>query len=332
MQRIRYKSICLFLLIISLSLSSCQTKKKKVIYSIYPVQYILSFLAQDIVQMTSLQNEDIITVQAALKKDNSSALLKESGIYFHLGSLEPYNTVLKEEIMMNKQLQSVDLTSSNILFDFGRYVISKKENGKEKFKVVPYYEGEIFKNIDVEQKDLYLWLVPITMLSMAKKISYTLSQLFPEKKVKLQERLAKLDKELINLDAKLQKLADYLIANNKKISFVSTTCSFGSWQKAYGFEVYPLVLSKYGILPNEDQLLKMEETIRQNNVHYIAHEENLSPEMEVLYKTVKTDLNLKEFTLFNLSSKPNKKDSDKKYYISLMYENYNQLETIMETR
>ena len=28
------------------------------------------------------------------------------------------------------------------------------------------------------------------------------------------------------------------------------TASFGNWQKTYGFQVYPVILAKYGALPN----------------------------------------------------------------------------------
>ena len=34
--------------------------------------------------------------------------------------------------------------------------------------------------------------------------------------------------------------------NQKSIRFVSMTASFGNWQKTYGFQVYPIILSKYG--------------------------------------------------------------------------------------
>lgn len=319
------------LLTFSLLLSACKVRKTKILYSIYPIQYILTFLGKDSLQMESIQKEDKLAIQATTRKETSSELLKKAGIYFHLGELEPYNSVLKEEIQGTPELKNIDLSSSNAVFDFGRYVKVEKA-GEFKQVVEPYYKGEEFEAVDTLKKDLFLWLVPITMLSMSKTVYNNITQLYPENKKIYQTNLEKLSEELISLDEKYQSLANRLLENKEKISFVSVSASFGSWQKAYGFETYPLVISQYGVLPNQAQLAKIEESIKNNQVHYIAHEENLSEEMEILYQTVKKDLNLKEVTLYNLASMPQSEDNQKKDYISLMYENYNQLESMVEKK
>ena len=170
------------------------------------------------------------------------------------------------------------------------------------------------------------------MLSMAKTIHQNLVELYPERKKLYDQHLAFLENELISLDAKYQDLANQLVKEKKRIAFVSVTSSFGSWQKAYGFEIYPLVLSKYGVLPNRKQLDFIKEKIKQNKVHYIVHEENLSQEMEDLYQKVKKELNLKEVSLSNLSSKPVTDKNKQKDYVSIMYENYNHLVNMVESK
>ena len=74
------------------------------------------------------------------------------------------------------------------------------------------------------------------------------------------------------------------------------------------------------------------EKIKQNKVHYIVHEENLSQEMEDLYQKVKKELNLKEVSLSNLSSKPVTDKNKQKDYVSIMYENYNHLVNMVESK
>ena len=57
------------------------------------------------------------------------------------------------------------------------------------------------------------------------------------------------------------------------------TGSFGCWQKDYGFQVYPVCLSKYGAIPSAAELKIIKERIIKDNVQYIAYEPNLSEDM-----------------------------------------------------
>ncbi|MBW9212034.1 MULTISPECIES: metal ABC transporter solute-binding protein, Zn/Mn family [Terrabacteria group] len=328
----KFRNMTLVLVLcVSLTLSACQAKKKKIAYTIYPVEYLLKMLGQEHLDMVSIQKEKALNVQSSTRSNDTNTILSQVGIYFHIGSLEPYGAVLKEELESQSHLKKIDLSNGNAVYEFGRYRTELK-NGKEVTQVESYYDDSSFQLVDTNKRDLNLWLVPITMLSMAKTIHQNLEELYPENKKLYDQHLASLEYELINLDAKYQDLANQLVKENKRIAFVSVTSSFGAWQKAYGFEVYPLVLSKYGVLPNEEQLAFMEKKIKENKVHYIVHEENLSKEMEILYQRVKEDLDLKEVSLSNLSSKPSADKKKQKDYISVMYENYSHLVNIVESK
>jgi ABC-type Zn uptake system ZnuABC Zn-binding protein ZnuA len=108
------------------------------------------------------------------------------------------------------------------------------------------------------------------------------------------------------------------------------TASFGNWQKTYGFQVYPVILSKYGVLPNAKQLELIEERIRTDGVKYIVYEPNMTDDMVTLFNRIEDDLGLRRVELSNLSSLTGSESG--KDYLSIMYENLNALETMTEDR
>ena len=110
------------------------------------------------------------------------------------------------------------------------------------------------------------------------------------------------------------------------------TASFGNWQKTYGFQVYPMILSKYGTLPSEAQLAIIEQRIKDDNVHYIVYEENMTQDMIDLFNRVQDDLGLTRVELSNLSSLTGGEIEAGKDYLSIMYENLAVLETMAEAR
>ena len=106
------------------------------------------------------------------------------------------------------------------------------------------------------------------------------------------------------------------------------TAGFGNWQKTYGFQVYPIIMSKYGVLPNDEQLKAIEERLKRDNVQYIVYEPNMTDDMKVLFRKVQSDLDLKRIDLSNLSSLTEDQEEDGKDYLSLMYENLSILQTL----
>ena len=106
------------------------------------------------------------------------------------------------------------------------------------------------------------------------------------------------------------------------------TGSFGCWQKDFGFQVYPVCLSKYGALPNEVQLEAIKNRIIADDVKFIAYEPNMSEEMMELFIQLEEELGLKRVTLYNISSLTNSQIDSGKDYLSLMYENLSVLESM----
>lgn len=307
-------------------LHGCTASRKTVAYTVYPVGWLLNTISGNTIPTVSIQNETPVVVEGTSLKSNYRDLLKSAKAFFHIGGLEPYITVMGKTVE-ESGVDEQDLSSLNAIYDFARYreVISK---GEITFIESAYYDGTVFKSIDTNTKDLYFWNDPISMMSMGRNICDWLKENYPDKADDFDENYQRLETELIDLDAKYQAYAETLVQDKETISFVSVTPSFGTWQKTYGFQIYPLVLSRFGEIPTEAQITLIETRIRTDGVKYIFHETNLTPDMEILYARVQKDLDLTPVEVSNLSALSASQQTDGKDYLSIMYENLAQLESI----
>lgn len=324
------KTLCLFLsaLLCCSLLTGCAPIKTKIAYTIYPIQYLLSRLVDDSISYESIQDDTI--VQRATLKSSYQEILKDSAVLMHVGQLEPYFSVYSADIN-ETEVTKLDLSSLNAVYKFQRYTPIVTD-GQVTYIEGPYYNDSSFDNIDTDTIDLYLWTDPIVMLSMAKDICKWLDSTYPEKAQVFDENLKDLETDLFNLDAQYQSLSTSIFNNNKMIRFVSMTASFGNWQKTYGFEVYPVILSKYGVLPNETQLDAIKQRIIDDNVKYIVYEPNMTEDMIELFDELQEELGLTRVELSNLSSLTNEENDSGKDYLSIMYENLQVLELMVEDR
>lgn len=326
MKRLCALMISLFLLVSSLC--GCTTFKTKIAYTVYPVGFLCERLSGTLVESRSVSDNAIVQ-RSVLKKDYRE-ILDDSAVFFHIGFLEPYYSLYSSEFS-SLPLTQIDLSVLNAVYDFQRYT-AVQADGETNYIETPYYRGDEFLMIDTDSKDLYLWTDPIAMLSMAKDIRQWLVTTFPDDAPSFEKNFITLENDLINLDAQYQALASSNEQNNRVIRFVSMTASFGNWQKTYGFQVYPMILSKYGALPNEVQLASIEQRIRDDGVKYIVYESNMTEDMIELFNRVEDDLGLTRVELSNLSSLTDSEAEAGKDYLSIMYENLSVLETMVEDR
>lgn len=310
-------------------LIGCTNKRVKIAYTIYPIGYLISRIGTEQTQYQSIQKDNSI-VQSSTISDDYESILDTSKVLFHIGDLEPYYSVYLNDIKENG-ITDIDLSSNNAVYPFARYTRTETDEGIV-YEESAYYEGSEFESIDTYKKELCLWMDPITMLSMASDINDYFISSDVANAQKYQENFESLEADLIDIDAQYQNLATSLEENNEVIKFVSMSASFGSWQKAYGFEVYPVILSRYGTLPNETQLQAIEERIINDGVKYIAYEPNMGEEMIDLYNQVKEDCSLTRIELSNLSSLSDEESNAGKDYISIFYQNLQTLESIKESR
>lgn len=312
------------IIVLVLSLTGCAKVKTYASYTIYPIGYLLNRIGGNRIQTISVQNSDL--VQRAKPVDNFQEILDDSIFFFHIADLEPYLEMYDDELT-STEANNVDLSLLNAIYRFKRYT-RVSSGGIDTYIESNYYDGDCFENVDTYDNDLSLWLDPSGMLSMAKDVYDTLASNYVEQASFFKTNYDALYNDLTSLEAAYQSLSTKLKKENKVIKFVSMTPSFGSWQKSYGFSVYPVCLSKYGVLPNEEQLAIIKQRIIDDNVQYIVYEPNMTTEMFDLCKELETELGLKRVNLSNISSLTKTQIEDGKDYLSIMYENLSVLENI----
>ena len=318
------RKILVILLVIMLA--GCGNVKHYSAYTIYPIGYLLNRIGGNRIDAVPIQTNTIVQVSNIV--DNYEEILSDSSVLFHIGNLEPYMDLYENQIKnLDIDLSAGDLSILNCLYEYKRYT-PVVVDGKVSYVEGPFYEGDIFNEIDTYDLDPYIWLSPSGMYCMAKDVYDYLSSNYVEQSSYFKENYQTLADELIALDASYQALATKLIKENKSIKFVSMSGSFGCWQKDFGFQVYPVCLSKYGALPSDAQLEIIKNKIIADGVNYIAYEPNMSDEMLALFNKLEDELKLKRVTLYNISSLTNPQIDSGKDYLSLMYENLSILENM----
>lgn len=311
-------------MMICLTLVGCTSAKHYVSYTIYPIGYLLNRIGGNKISTASIQNNNMVQISSI--NDDYIDTLNDSVVLFHIGNLEPYMDLYDEEIK-ETEVNDVDLSVLNTLYEYKRY-IPVVVDGKLNYVEAEYYENDLFKEIDMYSYDPFIWLSPIGMTSMAKDVKEYLSSNYFEQSEYFEDNYQKLSDELIALDAAYNTLSSQLVASNKTIKFVSMTGSFGCWQKDYGFQVYPICLSKYGALPSDAELEIIKQKIKDDNVQYIAYESNMNEEMAALFTQIEEELGLKRVTLHNISSLTAAQIESGKDYMTLMYDNLSYLQNM----
>jgi len=313
----RLIKLSLILLMFGTLITGCKVSKLKVCATIYPVKYLIEKIGGNRVDNCMISdNTQILRAQISpsFKSDLTGAKL-----LFHVGDVEPFLALYEREIK-NQQIAFVDLSATSALYKYKRYNYVTK-NETTVIVESEYYPPEAFVDVDMYDNDPYIWLDPIGMTSMGRTVMEYLIEYAPYDKEFFEANFAVLESELVRMDAEFQVLKQSL----NKIKFVSVSPSFGSWQKSYGVEVYPLILSKFGVVPNSQQMTVIETSIKDNQVKYLAVEgfefTDFQSEVDRLTKTYK----LQPIVLHNLSF-ISKEDLDAgKDYQTLMYENFDAL-------
>ena len=289
--------LILVLCMVLLGAGGCAAASEQIAYSVYPIAYLIERIAGSTVTAVSVETNTI--AQKSQLKEDYKEILDNSEVFMHIGDLEPYLSAYDDEIRASGT-QILDLSAVNAIYPFGRYT----DDGNE----VAYYEDECLQMVDTWNYEMNLWMDPISMVS----------------------NLASLKLDLVNLDAQFEVLASQLKQSGQKLQFVTMSASFGIWQNTYGFGIYPVVLSRYGVLPDETQLSCIEKRIREDDVRYIVYEPDMPEDMIALYERVQEDLGLTRIELSNLSMLSEEQASSGKDYLSVMYENLSTLQSVVQ--
>lgn len=312
----------IILIVVLSSLTACTTRRPTICVTNYPVQYLVQRIGGDRADLCMLTNGDIIQ-QASVVQDYSE-LIDDAQLIITMGQLEPYWELIRSEARASSA-QIIDLVTTSAVYEFKRFT-QVSAGGSVVIFESDYYDGIDFNMIDTYDMDPVLWMDPIAMNSMARRIRDWFIDYYPEDQRFFNENFLQLENDLVRLDSEFQILKN----RGERIAFVSLTPSFGNWQKAYNVQVYPIMLSRFGALPNARQLDLIKERIMSDGVEYIAFEPNLTPQLRELYTTLKEELNLTQVNLHNLMSLTPNEIEEGRDYLSIMYDNLSFLESMAE--
>lgn len=312
----------LALALIMSSLTACTTDRPTICVTAYPIQYLVERIGGDRATICNLTDGDVI--QRSQPVIDYQDKIDEAKLIITMGQLEPYWEIVRSDVRSSKA-QLMDLVASSAVYTFKRFTQIQAGNNLVVIEE-PYYEGIAFERVDTYEMDPVLWMDPIAMTSMGRMIRDWFISYYPEDKRFFTDNFLQLESELVRLDSEFQILKN----KNLSIRFVSITPSFGNWQKAYGIDVYPIMLSRYGVTPTSIQMELIIERIQNDGVQYIAFEPNLTPELREIYEYIKTELDLTQVNLHNLTTLTLEEIEGGKDYFDIMYENLTFLESIAE--
>lgn len=307
--------LTVLLLILSV-VSACVPRTRNVVVTNYPSQFLMERLAGNRVNIKRLDTGNI--AQLATINEDYASIIKEADVLFYINELQPYWELYKDDITAAK-VQMIDLSERSAMYPFNRFT-SVSVNDQKHYIESSYYEGLTIA--DSYSMDPFLWMDPLSTTSMARTMLDWLVSVYPDDEALFQENFDTLEIELVRLQADLQLLQN----TTSPLRFVSVTPSFGNWQKSYNIGVYPLITSKYGVLPNEEELSIIRNRIMDDNVQFIAYEEGMSQDYIDLFNRIKIELDLTQIDLnngFTLSAKDLESNND---YITKMYQNLETLE------
>lgn len=299
-------------------LTGCIQGSLNVVVTNYPLEFLVKRIAGDRVNVVRL-DEGAVAQRAQINSDYET-ILEQANVIFYINEAQPYFELYETELREAKA-EMVDLSQYSKLYDFKRYqniVVSGQVTSFES----AYYDSALLDNVDMYSSDPILWIDPIAMTSMGRSVLDYLVTKYPDQATYFKDNFETLEIELVRLYADYQKLRDV----DAQISFVTITPTFGNWQKSYGINIYPIALSKYGVLPDEALLNVYRNRIEEDGVEYIAYESNLPDDYVRLYNQIKTELDLTQINLHNLYTLSSEDIDNNEDYISLMYRN---LETLM---
>lgn len=313
----------LLIALLTTTLVACVPSDKKVVVTSYPVEFLVRTLAGERVQVERLYEGSV--PQTAVIRSDYEKVLKDADAIFYINELQPYWEVYEKEINNEaNNLEFIDLAERSVLYDFARYTTIRVDDEQHVVES-SYYSPAAMANTDMYDKDPFLWMDPLAMTSMARTIKDWLVKNYPDEASIYEERYSQLEINLTHLQADYQNLRNH----SGQILFATVTPSFGNWQRSFNLEVYPLSISKYGVLPNETLLNDIRDRLSSDTVGYIALESGLSSEQLQLYNQIKVEFDLQEIKLKNLFTLTEEDVELNADYFTIMYENLETLESMV---
>lgn len=293
-------------------LVSCAPNKIKVAHTVYPVEYLIDRIGGDRVETIPFSTNE--NVMRSTLVDHYIDIIKEVDTIFTIGGLEPYLDLINEDIQ-DYNPDMYDLGSKAAIVPFFRHTTAYVDNISVEVDS-RYYDNPLFDHVDTYINDPYIWLDPIMMTSMANEILSYFIEKDPQNQAFYESNFDSVKMDLANLDANYAQLKSL---NGTAIATMIP--AFGRYANNYGLRVSPIILSKYGNLPTDEQLEIIKSRLLNDGVRHIIVEHGLDKDIEALAESLAKELNLEVVYIDSLTHRTALQVENGEDYLHIMNQN-----------
>ncbi len=293
----------LAILVMILVIAGCDKSKITVCTTSYPIEWIVDTLAGSQVNICNLSQGDFIG-RASI---NKAEIQGEIDVIFHNQQLEPYFSI-NRPFLSSVARQIIDLSATSRSLPYKRSVSSTG--------FIDYYEKLSPLLMNQYTVEPVQWMDLKLMTSMSKTILDWLIEHDPINKTLYQERYLRLEKDLVSLDAQYANLN-----LDRSIKLASLSSAFNIWNHTYRIPVYPIITSRYGVIPNQAQLDIIVDELISQNVHFLIYEDYLDSDLLELQDYLIEEVGLTPIRLSSIFTLSEKERLQNENYISIMQDN-----------
>jgi zinc transport system substrate-binding protein len=298
-----------------------ENDKLTVYTTVYPLQYFTKRIGGDHVDVKSIYpaGADEHTFDPTQK---DMMALADSDLFFYIGlGLEGF-VENAEKTMKNEHVKMIATAAAipedRLAESYSQdHDADNEEHGQEhdNDKDEEHEEHEEHGHSGL---DPHVWISPLLSVELATSIKDALIEENPELKDEFQKNFEQLKEDLVDLDNKFKEMAS---SSPSKTFFVSHA-AFGYIAKSYGLEQVAIAGLNSQSEPSQKQLAKIVKDAKDQDVHYVLFEQNVSSK---LTDVVRKEIGAESLMLHNLGVLTKDDVKNDENYFSLMEQN---IETI----
>lgn len=322
------KSLVLLALIMTLLISACGNKEDKsktesnsegkltVYTTVYPLQYFTERIGGDFVDVKSIYpaGADEHSFDPTQK---DMIALSDADLFFYIGlGLEGFvestqKTLKNEHVELVATAESISAEQ----LEEGHHEDAEEEEGHDD-------HGHEHEH---GQFDPHVWISPVLSIDLATSIKEALISKMPEEKEAFEKNFDLLEDDLLELDERFKEMA----AKAETKTYFVSHAAFGYIAKEYGLNQVAIAGLNSQSEPSQKQLAKIVEQAKEEDVHYILFEQNVSSK---LTEVVRKELVAESLMLHNLGVLTQEDIHNDETYFTLMEHNLHVLEKALEVK
>lgn len=309
------KNLLVFLIVFSLLITGCSQQQKtgnkidqnklEVFTSFYPLYYVANQIGGEKIaaKLVIPNGAEVHSYEPSPRK---LADLERADVFFYNGlGLEPWADKVVNNLK-NAGVKTIEVSKNIELLKFEEHNHEKENNHDEEHS---HGHGEY---------DPHIWLDPINMIDIAKRMNKEFIALDPKNKDYYKENTLSFINEIKKLDEEYKST----LSNKEHKYILVSHASFGYLAKRYGLEQ----LAVAGVSPHQEPspkvLAKLTEEAREHSLEYIFMESLANPKTaEVLAQ----EANLEILPLNPISGLTETEQEQGEDYISIMKKNLQSL-------